>query len=85
VLQSGNASDVSKRFPMIGKNVVDDNILPPIRSWVLDDVVPDPNGGLDFEYFYSQGTSSRTVGYIWVYCVKGADGVWTVRTFNRVS
>lgn len=84
LLQLGNASDVSKRFPMIGKNVVEDNIMPPIRSWVLDDVVAEPNGGLDFEYLYSQGTSNRMEGYIWVYCIKGTDGAWTIRTFNRV-
>jgi len=84
LLQSGAASDVSKRFPRIGKDVVEQNILPPISSWVLDDVVADPNGGLDFEYLYSQGKSSRNEGYIWVYCVKGTDAAWTVRTFNRV-
>ena len=75
-LQSGN--------PMIGKNVVENNILPQIRSWSLDDVVADPNGGLDFEYLYSQGTSNSKEGYIWVYCIKGTDGTWTVKTFNRV-
>jgi hypothetical protein len=84
LLQSGAASDLSKRFPLIGRGVVEQNILPPIHSWVLDDVVADANGGLDFEYLYSLGTSSRKEGYIWVYCVKGTDGVWTVRTFNRV-
>lgn|ERR1035437_1098506 len=84
LLQTGNASDVSKRFPMIGKNVVEENILPPVRSWVLDDFVADPDGGLDFEYLYSD-TIGRTGGYIWVYCIKGTDGAWTVRTFNRVT
>jgi len=83
-LQSGNAADVSKRFPMIGKDVIESNILPQIHSWSLDDVVADPNGGLDFEYLYSQGASNSKEGYIWVYCIKGTDGAWTVKTFNRV-
>lgn len=83
-LQSGNVSDVSKRFPMVGKSVVEENILPPIHSWVLDDVVADPDGGLDFEYLYSD-TTGRTGGYIWVYCIKGTDGAWTVSTFIRVT
>ena len=84
-LQSGDASDVSKRFPMIEKNLVKDGIFPRIRDWVLDDVVSDPNGGFDFEYMYSQRASgSMEGGYIWVYCVKRTDGAWTVRTFNRV-
>jgi len=83
-LRSGDAAGAAKRFPLIGKDVVEENILPPIRSWVLDDVVAEPNGGLDFEYLYSD-TSGRSGGYIWVYCIKGTDGAWTVRTFNRVT
>jgi hypothetical protein len=83
-LQSGDAAGAAERFPMIGKKVIDENILPPIRSWVLDDVVADPDGGLDFEYSYFEA-SGRPGGYIWVYCIKGTDGAWTVRTFNRVS
>jgi hypothetical protein len=50
-LRSADATDAAKRFPLIGKKVVEENILPPIRSWVLDDVVADPNSGLAFEYF----------------------------------
>lgn len=83
-LRSGDATNVARRFPLLGKNVIEENISPPIRNWVLDDVVADPTGGLDFEYLYSE-TSGRTGGYIWVYCIKGTDGGWTVRTFNRVS
>lgn len=84
LLQSGNATGASERFPLIGKKVVDENMLPPIRSWVLDDVVADPDGGLDFEYLYSDAMG-RTGGFIWVYCIKGTDGVWTVRRLVRVT
>jgi len=83
-LRSSDSTGAAKRFPLIGKNVIEENILPPIRSWVLDDVVADPDGGLDFEYLYSD-TNGRTGGYIWVYCIKRTDGAWTVRTFNRVT
>jgi hypothetical protein len=83
-LRSGDAAGAAKQFPLIGKNVVEENILPPIQSWFLDDVVADPEGGLDFEYLYSD-TRGRTGGYIWVYCIEGTDGAWTVRTFNRVD
>jgi hypothetical protein len=82
-LRSGDATGAAKRFPLIGKNVVEENILPPIHSWVLEDVVADPKEGLNFEYLYSD-ISGRTGGYIWVYCIKGTDNAWTVRTFNRV-
>ena len=83
-LRSGDATGAAKRFPLIGKKVVEENILPPIRSWVLEDVVADPKAGLNFEYLYSDA-SGRAGGYIWVYCIKGTDGAWTVRTLNRVD
>lgn len=84
LLQSGKASDVSQRFPMIERSVIEENILPPVHDVVLDDVVANPDGGLDFEYLDSQRTSSRGGGFIWVFCIQGTDGAWTVRTFNRV-
>jgi hypothetical protein len=83
-LRSGDATATAKRFPLIGKRMVEENILPPIRSWVLEDVVADPKGGLNFEYLYSDASGSPG-GYIWVYCIRGTDGAWTVRMFNRVS
>lgn len=83
-LRSGDAAGAAKRLSLIGKKVVEENILPPIRSWVLEDVVADPKARLNFEYVYSDA-SGRAGGYIWVYCIKGTDGAWTVRTFNRVD
>src|ERR1700730_1055610 len=71
-LQSGDAAGAEKRFPLIEKKMVEENMLPPIRSWVLEDVVADSKGGLNFEYLYSDA-SGRAGGYIWVSCIKGTD------------
>jgi hypothetical protein len=85
LLRSGDIADLSRRFPLLDKALAEENLLPPLRSWVLDDVVVDPGGGLDFEYLYSSTSNSKMGGYIWIYCVKGNDGAWTVKRFNRVD
>jgi len=83
LLQAKDIEGASRRFPLLERNELEDTMIDPPIRWILDDIVADPNGGLDFEYL-NETTSNATGGHIWIYCMRDKQGAWTVSRFNRV-
>jgi len=83
LLQARDIEGASRRFPLLERHELEDNMIDPPTRWILDDIVADQNDGLDFEYL-NETASNAMGGYIWIYCTRDKQGGWTVSRFNRV-
>jgi len=82
-LRSKDREGASKRFPLLERRNLEDNMIDPPTRWSLDDIVANTNGGLDFE-FLNETASHPMGGYIWIHCTRDKLGSWTVSQFDRV-
>ena len=84
LLQAKDTEGASRQFPLLDRRELEDNMIDPPTRWTLDDIVADPNGGLDFEFLNATATHDDMASYIWIYCTRDKQGSWTVSKFNRV-
>jgi len=82
-LRTKDESGASKRFPLLDKHDLENNMLNPPTHWTLDDVAAEP-GGLAFEYINATASHEDMGGYIWIHCIQDNRGIWTVSSFDRV-
>jgi hypothetical protein len=84
LLRDKDSAGVARMFPALDAAALrTDTINPPVR-WALKDIVAEQDGGLDFEYLDATANERDLSGYFWIYCARDAQGVWTIRRYERV-